>query len=124
MKPTSGENSSDLPTDIAWLQSTPDVPFVPCNIWFMRPTPITEPISVCELDDGRPSAQVPRFQMIAAMRSAKTIAKPCELPTPMISSTGSNCRMPNATAPLEINTPMKFHAPDQTTAKFGVNECV
>ena len=35
-----------------------------------------EPISVCELDAGRPSYQVPRFQMIAAISSANTIAKP------------------------------------------------
>ena len=40
-----------------------------------------EPISVCELDAGSPKAQVPRFQMIAAIRSAKTIAKPALLPT-------------------------------------------
>ena len=35
-----------------------------------------EPISVCELEAGSPRYQVPRFQMIAPMRSAKTIAKP------------------------------------------------
>ena len=35
-----------------------------------------EPISVCELEAGRPSYQVPRFQMIAAISSANTIAKP------------------------------------------------
>ena len=30
------------------------------------PTPIIEPISVCELEAGRPNHQVPRFQIIAA----------------------------------------------------------
>jgi len=40
-----------------------------------------EPISVCELDDGRPKYHVARFQMIAAMSNAKTIAKPALLPT-------------------------------------------
>src|ERR1700712_5128316 len=124
MKPPSGENSSDLPTASAWPQSTPEVPDGPCIIWFIKPTPITEPISVCELDDGMPSIHVPRFQMIAAISNANTIAKPCELPTLRISSTGSNCRMPNATAPLETSTPTKFHMPDQTTARFGVSEFV
>src|ERR1700730_12735620 len=59
MKPTSGENSSDFPTASAWPQSTPDVPDGPCIIWFISPTPITEPISVWELDEGIPSAEVP-----------------------------------------------------------------
>jgi hypothetical protein len=36
---------------------------------------------VCELDAGRPRYQLPRFQMIAAISSAKTMAKPAELPT-------------------------------------------
>ena len=35
-----------------------------------------EPMSVCELDEGRPKYHVPRFQMIAATSSAKTIANP------------------------------------------------
>ena len=37
------------------------------------PTPIIEPISVCELDEGNPKYHVPRFQMMAAVNSAKTI---------------------------------------------------
>ena len=40
-----------------------------------------EPIKVWELDAGRPKYQVPRFQMIAAISSANTIAKPALLPT-------------------------------------------
>ncbi len=83
-----------------------------------------EPISVCELDDGRPKYQVPRFQTMAAISRANTIAKPAPLPTCRISSTGSSARMPKATAPLESSTPRKFHTPDQTTATFGVSECV
>jgi len=38
------------------------------------PTPTIEPISVCELEAGRPSHHVPRFQMIAEISSANTIA--------------------------------------------------
>ncbi len=32
--------------------------------------------------------------------------------------------IPNATAPDEVSTPMKFHMPDQTTATCGSSECV
>ena len=80
------------------------------------PTPMIEPMSVCELDDGRPKYHVPRFQMIAAARSAKTIANPAPAPTWRISSTGRREMIPNATAPDESKTPMKFQTPDQRTA--------
>ena len=40
------------------------------------PTPMIEPIRVCELEAGRPRYQVPRFQMMAAISSANTMAKP------------------------------------------------
>ncbi|KGC97380.1 hypothetical protein DP62_6136 [Burkholderia pseudomallei] len=83
-----------------------------------------EPISVCELDEGRPKYQVARFHAIAAISSANTIAKPAPWPTCRISSTGSSCRMPNATAPVDAITPRKFQRPDQMTATFGVSECV
>jgi len=85
---------------------------------------VIEPIKVCELDEGRPRYQVPRFQTIAATSSANTIAKPAPLPTCRISSTGSSEMMPKATAPLATITPMKFQVPDQTTAAVGGNECV
>src|SRR5712671_3617153 len=54
------------------------------------PTPIIEPMRVCELEAGNPKYQVPRFRRIAATSSAKTIANPALLPTCRISSTGSN----------------------------------
>ena len=88
------------------------------------PTPMIEPISVCDDEAGRPSHQVPRFQMIAAISSANTIAKPALEPTCRINSTGSSEMMPNATAPLENSTPRKLKKPDHTTAKFGGSECV
>jgi hypothetical protein len=75
-----------------------------------------DPISVCELDAGMPRYHVPRFQMIAAISSANTMAKPAALPTCKISSTGSSDTMPNATAPDESTTPRKLKKPDQTTA--------
>ena len=83
-----------------------------------------EPISVCELEAGRPRYQVPRFQTIAAISSAKTIAKPALEPTCRISSTGSSEMMPKATAPLEAMTPRKLKTPDQTTARCAGSECV
>ena len=54
------------------------------------PTPMMDPIMVCELDAGSPRHHVARFQMIAATSSAKTMAKPEPLLTFRISSTGSS----------------------------------
>ena len=66
-KPTSGESSNDCPTFVAYPQSTPLVPvFGPDINWFAMPTPMMDPINVCELEAGNPKYQVPRFQMIAA----------------------------------------------------------
>ena len=74
VKPNSGENSSASPTFVTWSQSTPAVPFWPRINAFATPTPTIEPISVCELEAGMPSHQVPRFQMIAEISSANTMA--------------------------------------------------
>ena len=57
-------------------QSTPLVPVFTAISWLAMPTPIIEPIRVCELDEGSPKYQVPRFQMMAATSSANTMAKP------------------------------------------------
>ena len=73
-KPNSGENSSASPTFVTWSQSTPEVPSLPRINALATPTPTIEPIRVCELEAGMPSHHVPRFQMIAAMSSANTIA--------------------------------------------------
>jgi hypothetical protein len=94
-----GESSSDLPILSAWAQSTPLVPDFRLINWLAMPTPIIEPISVRELEAGKPSHQVPRFHKMAAISSAKTIAKPALLPTCKINSTGSRETMPTATAP-------------------------
>src|ERR1700733_1640445 len=118
-KPNSGENSSALAIEVAWVQSTPDVPLRPCNNALVMPTPITDPMSVWELDAGRPNDQVPRFQMIAAINSANTMAKPALLPTCRINSTGRSEMMPKATAPDDHNTPKRLNMPDHTTAIFA-----
>ncbi len=90
----------------------------------VTPTPMIEPISVCDEEAGRPSHQVPRFQMIAAISKAKTMAKPAFEPTCRISSTGSSETMPKATAPVEVRTPRKLKKPDHMTAKFAGSEWV
>ena len=89
------------------------------------PTPMIEPISVCELEAGRPRYQVPRFQMIAAISSANTIANPAELPTCRISSTGSSEMMPNATAPLDSRTPEEIEQtrPDDGDLRPAASAC-
>jgi len=45
------------------------------------PAPMIEPTSACEELFGSPIAQVPRFQMMAAINSAKIMAYPAPLPT-------------------------------------------
>src|SRR5450631_2106774 len=90
----------------------------------MSPTPMIEPMRVCELEEGNPKYQVPKFHRIAAMSNANTMANPAPLLTCSINSTGSKEMMPNATAPVEIRTPKKLNVPDQITAKFGDIELV
>src|SRR3974377_872713 len=123
-KPTRGENRSAFPTLVACPQSTPEVPSWPCSKALAMPTPMIDPINVCELDAGRPRYHVPRFQIIAAISSANTIANPAELPTCKISSTGRSESMPNATGQLADATPRKWKEPDQRTAICAGSECV
>src|SRR5262245_10314576 len=122
--PTTGENSRAWPISVALAQSTPDVPSRPRINALATPTPMMEPIRVCELEAGRPRYQVPRFQMMAAMSNANTIAKPAALPTCKMSSTGKSDTIPNATAPDETSTPRKLKNPDQTTAIGAGSEWV
>src|ERR1700742_1263574 len=96
-------------------QSTPEVPSRPRRSALVIPTPMIEPISVCELDAGKPKYQVPTFQMMAEISSAKTMAKPAPLPTCRINSTGNSETMPKATAPVDSSTPKRLNMPDQTT---------
>src|SRR5271166_2729936 len=122
--PMIGEKISDLPIFSAWSQPTPLVAVRAFINWLAMPTPMIEPISVCELEAGSPIHHVPRFQMIAAISKAKTIAKPAEEPTCRINSTGSSETMLKATAPVENSTPRKLKKPDQMTAKFAGNAWV
>jgi hypothetical protein len=89
-----GENSSEYPTLEACAQSTPLAAPLLASSWLARPTPMIDPIKVCELEAGRPRYQVPRFHRIAPIRSANTMANPAPEPTCRISSTGSSAMMP------------------------------
>ena len=111
-----GEKARERNTFVAWLQSTPLVPFGPPISWFISPTPMIEPMRACELEFGMPKYQVPIFQMIAAISSANTMAKPAAEPTCRMSSTGNRETMVKATSPAELSTPMRFQTPDHTTA--------
>src|SRR3984957_741422 len=122
--PNSGESSNASPTSLAFDQSTPEVPSRPRMMAFITPTPMMEPIKVCELDAGKPKAQVPRFHRMAAINSANTMAKPALLPTWRINSTGKSEMMPKATAPEEHKTPARLNMPDQTTATLAGSERV
>ena len=68
-----------------------------------------EPIKLCELEAGRPRYQVPRFQTMAEINRANTMANPAPEPTLMTSSTGSRLMTPKATAPEEVSTPARLH---------------
>src|ERR1700732_3910327 len=114
--PTTGEISSARKTFPTCDQSTPEVPVEPCINWLATPTPMIEPMRVCELEAGSPYHQVLRFQMMAETSRAKTMANPAPDPTLRISSTGRSETTAKATAPEDSNTPIRFHMPDHITA--------
>src|SRR5215471_11029068 len=121
-KPRMGEMSRESPTSAALFQLTPspkDLPGVRREL--ASPTPMIDPMSVCELDAGSPKYQVPRFQIMDESSRANTMANPAAVPTLRTSSTGRSETTPNATAPEEVRTPIRFHIPDQSTAWDGRN---
>lgn len=121
-KPKSGEKSKALPIFIASDQLTPICDVFSGKVEKTIPTPIKEPISVCELEHGIPKYQVPKFQMIAPNNTAKTIAADCAGACDITASTGNKLAIFIATSKPryeEKRTPAKFQAPDQTTAVIG-----
>ena len=75
-------------------------PAVPETDW-QGPTPMIEPIRVCELEAGSPRYQVSKIPQDGAVSSANTMARPALEPTCRMSSTGNSKMMPKATAPLD-----------------------
>ena len=124
VKPKRGETRRDKPMSVTLPQLTPSPNLWPGSIEFATPTPMIAPISVCELDAGKPRYQVPRFHRIADRSSASTIARPAPTPLETSSSTGKSCMMPMATAMPPKNTPAKLQRPERTTATCGFNEFV
>src|SRR5215831_13421763 len=106
-----GEINSDSPTSPALVQLTPDTS---CRVikLFASPTPRIDPISVCELDTGRPYHQVPRFQIIPANKSESTITIDRTDELSINRSTGSKLTIAKATAVPPSSTPRKLQIPE------------
>ena len=83
-----------------------------------------EPISVCELEAGSPRYQVPRFQAIAPMRSAKTIANPALEPDLQDQFDRQQRDDAVGDGAARGHDPRKLKTPDQTTARCAGSECV
>ena len=77
-KPNKGENKSAEPILEASPQLTPTFAWFSGNVEKTKPTPKSEPMSVCELEHGMPRYHVPRFQIIAPNKTARIIAAECE----------------------------------------------
>ena len=115
-RPTIGEMISEakIPITFGMLSaSTTEVPFISALV---KPIPIMAPISVWELDAGRPKYQVPRFQIIAASNMENTMARPCDDPILSSRSVGSICTMAYATLRPPSKTPKKLNTAAMTTA--------
>src|SRR5262249_23084585 len=91
---------------------------------FASPTPRIEPISVCELETGRPYHQVARFQMTPERSSDNTITIDRVEALSMSRSTGSRLTMLKATAVPPSRTPRKLHTPEYRTAGLGLSVLV
>ena len=124
IKPMTGEMKSDSATSFTFPQFTARTTGCPERIAVAIPTPTTAPTSVCELEAGSPKYHVPRFQMIAPMSSASTIAMPVPGPPAATVSAGSSFKMLIATAIPPTETPRKLKKPDQITATVGLSERV
>lgn len=73
INPTTGEIKRDSNTSIVFFIGRIILGSVQ---YITSDTQRIEPISVCELDAGSPIYQVPKFHMIAAMRSESTAQIP------------------------------------------------
>ncbi|MNI98114.1 hypothetical protein D3C73_1568920 [compost metagenome] len=82
----------------------------------VKPIPIIAPISVWELDAGKPKYQVPRFQIIAANSIENTMARPCDEPMLSSRSVGNICTMAYATLRPPSKTPKKLNTAAMITA--------
>ena len=77
---------------------------------------------VCELDAGMPRYQVPKFQMIAAMRSERTAHIPNAILECAILSRGRSFMIPIATPVPPTTTQRKLKNAASATAFLGASE--
>ena len=75
-KPINGESNNAKPVSFALSQLTADTPRSPGKNAKAKPIPKIDPIIVCELDEGIPKYQVPKFQIIELNNNANIIAIP------------------------------------------------
>ena len=80
--------------------------------WATKAAPTSPPIRACEDDDGSPNHQVARFQAIAPIRPANTIAG-------VISSASTMPLATVAATSSEMNAPTKLSAAAMVTAVRG-----
>ena len=88
------------------------------------PTPMIEPISVCELEAGKPEppgAEIPDDRGDQQREDHREARAAADLQNQLDRQQRNDAE---ATAPLEASTPRKFQKPDQTTAMCGSSECV
>jgi hypothetical protein len=82
------------------------------------PTPARPPISACVEDDGRPSHQVMRFQVIAPTSADSTITRPsCAATSPMLTM---SCAIVVATC-VPSSAPSRLNTAAMTSAALGVS---
>ena len=85
-------------------------------------TPSIEPIRVCELDAGSPMYHVPKFQIIAAIRSERTAQIQNAIPELAILSRGRSFIIPIATQVPQTTTPKKLKNAARRTAFLALSE--
>src|SRR5262249_47028285 len=104
----------------ALLQLTPDRS---CRVikLLAKPTPRIEPISVCELETGRPRHQVARFQITPDNKSEITMTMARLDALSIKRSTGSRLTMLKATAVPPSRTPRKLQTAEYRTAGVGAS---
>ena len=85
-------------------------------------TPSIEPMRVCELDAGSPIYHVPKFQMIAAIKSDRTTQIPKDIEEFAIFSSGRSFIIPMATPVPPMATQRKLKNAARTTAFRGSRE--
>jgi hypothetical protein len=72
--PNNGEINNEFPIFIASPQLTPTFSVFQGNNENTIPAPSKEPIKVCELEQGIPKYQVPKFHNMAPTRTAMIMA--------------------------------------------------